>query len=258
MATASPIFRPRPVYPRLSATEQSELLGAILARCAHEPSSGPPPIVVFDLDGTLMDNRPRTSAILRELAEHWTSREPELAAGLRNADPRSLAYMMTDTLGLLGVTRSDLVTEAQEYWRVRFFRDEHLVHDIPLAGSVSFAKDCYAAGATLVYLTGRDLPHMGLGTFRSLRDLGFPIGVPGTELVLKPEFSMPDEAFKREVAPTLARVGHVIASFDNEPGNCNAFKEVYPHAESVLIDTQHTPCAPPLGPGVRVLADFVR
>jgi len=99
---------------------------------------------------------------------------------------------------------------------------------------------------------------MGLGTFRSLRDLGFPIGVPGTELVLKPEYSMPDEAFKRDVAPTLARVGQVVASFDNEPGNCNVFKEAYPDCESVLIDTQHMPQAPPLGPGVRVLGDFVR
>src|SRR5262249_46575849 len=151
------------VHPRLSPVEQSALLGRILEQCAHTPGAEPAPVVVFDLDGTLMDNRPRTCAILRELGDVWGAREPQLAefaAAVRRANPSSLAYMMTETLGLLGVTRDDLVVEAQEYWRVRFFRDEHLVHDIALAGAVAFATDCYAAGATLVYLTGRDLPFM--------------------------------------------------------------------------------------------------
>ncbi|HWL84345.1 MAG TPA: hypothetical protein VNO21_01005, partial [Polyangiaceae bacterium] len=251
MAVASPVLSPRPAYPRLSSGEQRALLERVVARCAHQPGDAPswsgiakgealrsgiakgepPPVVVFDLDGTLMDNRPRTCAILRELGELWAVREPEVARDLRGAHPGALAYLLTDTLGLLGITRSDLVIEAQEYWHTRFFGDAHLVHDVALAGAVPFANDCYTAGATLVYLTGRDLPLMGLGTFRSLRDLGFPIGVPGTEVVLKPEFSMPDEAFKRDIAPRLARVGRVVASFDNEPGNCNVFQEVYPDCE---------------------------
>jgi hypothetical protein len=98
---------------------------------------------------------------------------------------------------------------------------------------------------------------MGLGSFRSLRDLGFPIGVPGTELVLKPDANMPDEAFKRLEAPKLARVGRVVAAFDNEPANCNTILAVNPGSDGVLLDTQHLPGAPPLDPGVRVVADFV-
>jgi hypothetical protein len=97
---------------------------------------------------------------------------------------------------------------------------------------------------------------MGLGSFRSLRDLGFPIGVPGTELVLKPDASMPDEAFKRLTAPKLAKVGKVIAAFDNEPANCNIFLAHYPNAHVVLIDTQHMPGAPEPANGVHVVADL--
>ena len=99
---------------------------------------------------------------------------------------------------------------------------------------------------------------MGIGSFRSLRDHGFPIGVPGTELVLKPDAAMADEAFKRLEAPKLARVGAIIASFDNEPGNCNTILEQNPTCESILVDTQHLPGAPPLHPGVQVIADFRR
>jgi hypothetical protein len=127
---------------------------------------------------------------------------------------------------------------------------------VPVPGAAEFAKACYAAGAALVYLTGRDLPFMGIGSFRSLRDHGFPIGVPGTELVLKPDAAMPDEIFKRVEMPKLARVGPIVAAFDNEPVNCNTVLAQNPSCDSVMIDTQHLPGAPALEPRVHVIADF--
>ena len=243
------------MYPRLSSADQSALLKAVVARCIHDAEAATP-AVVFDLDGTLMDNRPRTCAILRELGLELEKREPEIAARLVGANPEALAYLLSDTLERLGVHRTDLVAEAQVFWRERFFADHHLKYDVALPGAVAFARACYDAGGVLVYLTGRDLPLMGIGSFQSLRDLGFPIGVPGTELVLKPDASMADEAFKREMAPKLARVGKVVAAFDNEPANCNIFLGHYPHAASVLVDTQHMPGAPAIDAGVRVVGDF--
>jgi hypothetical protein len=243
---------------RRARAAQRNLLNDIVRRAHHIPETGSPPVVVFDLDGTLMDNRPRSCAILHEIGGIWETQHPEVAARVRAAKPDSLAYLVRDSLSHLGVTTDELIAEAEAYWRARFFRDEHLVHDTAIAGAVDFARDCYAAGASLVYLTGRDLPQMGLGTFRSLRDLGFPIGVAGTEVILKPRADMPDELFKRQVAPDLRRIGYVIAAFDNEPGNCNAFLEYYPECTSVLIDTQHMPGAPPLAPGVHVALDFLR
>jgi beta-phosphoglucomutase-like phosphatase (HAD superfamily) len=249
----------QPVYPRLPAAKQHALLQRILARASHDPvrdRGKPTPVVCFDLDGTLFDNRPRSCAILKELAATWRASQPELAARLLSASPDKMAYLLTDSLERLGVTDTARIAEAQAFWRDRFFADDHLRYDVPLAGAVEFAKECYAAGAILIYLTGRDLPLMGIGTFKSLRDVGFPIGVPGTELVLKPDAAMPDEAFKRLEAPKLARVGEIIASFDNEPANCNTILEQNPGCESVLIDTQHLPGAPPLDPNVHVLGDF--
>ncbi len=260
MSMSSPTTQ-RPVhkaYPRLPEHKQGELLEGIVRRAQHEPGSGSPPVVVFDLDGTLMDNRPRSCAILHELGGLWETRHPEIANRLRNVTPDALAYLVSDSMRMLGIVAEDLVLEAEGYWRSRFFRDEHLVHDVAIDGAVEFARDCYDAGASLVYLTGRDLPHMGLGTFRSLRDLGFPIGVAGTQVILKPNADMPDEAFKRLVAPDLRRIGHVLAAFDNEPGNCNAFLEAYPDCASVMVDTQHMPGAPSLTTGVHVIATFTR
>lgn len=254
----------RIVRTRSTADEQSALLRDVVRRCrcarAHRPQTSAPaeatPVVVFDLDGTLMDNRPRTCAILREFAARCRDRDDDLAERLEQAEPAQLAYLLSDTLELLGAHKTELVAEMHAFWRERFFADAHLVHDVATAGAVEFASACYDAGAILVYLTGRDLPLMGTGTFQSLRDLGFPIGVPATELVLKPDANMPDEAFKRLVAPQLARIGKVVAAFDNEPANCNVMHAHHPDAHVVFVDTQHMPGAPPLDARVGVIADF--
>jgi hypothetical protein len=242
-------------YSRPTKDQQAELLRDIVERCARAPGDRAP-IVVFDLDGTLMDNRPRTAAILQELARELHSEAHGEAERLAAAKTEELAYLLGDSLRRLGVEHPDLVHRAESFWRARFFSDSYLHHDIALPGSVEFARACYETGASLVYFTGRDLPLMGLGSFQSLRDLGFPIGVVGTELVCKPDAAIPDEEFKRAEGPKLSRIGRVVAAFDNEPGNCNAFAEMFPQAHSLFVDTQHLPGAPPLDGRVRVVTDF--
>ncbi|MBM4357393.1 MAG: HAD family hydrolase [Deltaproteobacteria bacterium] len=240
---------------RLTPDARRTLLESLVDRSA-ERIGGRAPLIVFDLDGTLLDNRPRVVAILHELAAHWRTRYPNAAELLAKATDEDIGYGIVDNLVRLGVDDPELHREGQKFWFDRFFIDDYLRHDQPLAGAVAFAKRCHDAGASLMYLTGRDLPKMSLGTLASLRDCGFPIGVVGTSLVTKPAFDIPDERFKREVAATLDRVGPVLAVFDNEPGNCNALLEAHPACLSVLIDTQHAPDPPPLRQGVTVIDTF--
>jgi len=242
-------------FTRLSPADQNALVTRIVSRC-RAMKGDVSPVVVFDLDGTLMDNRPRTLAILQELSRELEAEAHESASLLGRARNEELMYLLGDSLKRIGIEHPELVTRAEAFWRDRFFSDHYLKHDIALPGSVEFARACYDAGAVLVYFTGRDLPLMGLGSFQSLRDLGFPIGVVGTELVCKPDAKIPDEQFKRDEGPKLRRVGRVVAAFDNEPGNCNAFVEMTPEADVVFVDTQHLPGAPPLDSRVHVVADF--
>ncbi|AKT36442.1 HAD family hydrolase [Chondromyces crocatus] len=215
-------------------------------------------MIVFDLDGTLMDNRPRVVAILHELAEEWRRNHPEAAARVADARAEHIGYGFQENLRRLGVLDEALHAHGFEFWKSRFFQDPHIRHDIEVPGARAFACACYEAGATLVYLTGRDLPNMALGSFASLRDLGFPIGVVGTELVVKPAFEIPDHEFKRNVAPALARLGRVIAAFDNEAANCNLFVEHHAASTVVFLDTQYAPNPPQLEAAVRVIDSFER
>lgn len=213
--------------------------------------------MVFDLDGTLMDNRPRVVRILHELGDAWAATQPAAAAKARAATDEGITYGVVENLKHLGLDDEALHGEAFTFWKDRFFHDDYLRYDVAWPGAVSFARGCYEAGASLVYLTGRDLPAMALGTFASLRDLGFPIGVVNTSLVLKPDFDTPDVTFKRSVAPAFGKIGRVIAAFDNEPGNNNLFLEFHPHARSILVDSHHAPDPPPLEQGVSVIDSFI-
>lgn len=246
------LFAPR----RLSPTHRSALLREVLELASSRHVEGPP-VVVFDLDGTLMDNRPRVVRIFHELADAWQAGQPDAAAQVRAASDDDITYGVVENLKHFGITDEALHAEAFTFWKERFFRDAYMKYDVAWPGAVAFARGCYEAGASVVYLTGRDLPAMALGTFASLRDLGFPIGVVNTSLVLKPDFDTPDVVFKRGVAPAFGKIGRVIAAFDNEPGNNNLFHEFHPHARSILVDSHHAPDPPELSPAVSVIDSFI-
>ncbi len=234
---------------------QLELLRRILVRVGDHPAK-PAPVVVFDLDATLFDNRPRTLEILMEYRDAIAAEDAELADALLGLEVERIHYLLTDTLKDCGIYRADLVKDISTFWHDRFFSDEYIGFDVPTAGAAEYVRACYEAGAVVVYLTGRDIPGMLAGTVAKLRDDGFPIAVAGTELVLKPDPNMSDEAFKRTALPTLDRVGDLLAFFDNEPANCNLAKAMFPHATVVLLETQKVPGAPPPARELEILADF--
>jgi hypothetical protein len=217
---------------------------------------GRTPLVVFDLDATLYDNRPRTLEILMEYREQVLESRPDVAEALALLTADRIEYLLSDSLRGCGITRADVVADITRFWHERFFTDAYCQHDAPIEGAPEYVRACHEAGGIVVYLTGRDLPGMLLGTVSSLRDCGFPIGIAGTELVLKPDANLPDEAFKRGALPTLDRLGEIAAFFDNEPANTNLAKAMFPDATVVLLETQRVPYAPPLAEDVEVVADF--
>jgi hypothetical protein len=240
---------------RLPAAERRSLLKSVIELAKHHPDREVP-VLVFDLDGTLLDNRPRVARIFHELAEDWRASRPEIAKKLERAAADDIVYGLHENLELLGISDQAVRDEAFTYWKDRFFVDAYMKYDVAVPGARDFVSACYAAGATVVYLTGRDLPNMALGTFASLRDQGFPIGVVGTSLVTKPAFDIPDTVFKHDVAPSLSRHGRVVGVFDNEPANCNLLLEHHPHSKSIFLDTHHAPNPPALDERVAVIDSF--
>lgn len=235
---------------------QSHVLRSVLERVEQTLDAGRTPVVVFDLDATLYDNRPRTLEILMEYREDVFESHPDVAEALGGATAERIEYLLSDTLRACGITRSDIVQDVTRFWRERFFTDDYVQRDTTIDGAAEYVLACHDAGAIIVYMTGRDVPGMLIGTVASLRDCGFPIGVAGIELILKPDANLPDEAFKRGALPTLNRIGEMVAFFDNEPANCNLARVMFPESLVILLETQRVPYAPALLEDIEVVADF--
>ncbi len=243
------------MYPPLPP--QVEFLERVLSRVSPSGNSRAP-VVVFDVDGTLYDNRSRTREILGEYAEQVRADFPEIAEALAPLERDGVAYMLADTLHGCGITRVDAIQDITRFWRERFFSEAYLAHDETVPGAVSYVRACHQAGATIVYFTGRDVSRLLGPTLDGLRDRGFPVGVAGVELLFNPDATLPDEAFKRVAMTSLERVGRVVALFDNEPANCNVARQRYPEALVGWVQTQHVPGSPDLADGVGAVRDFRR
>ena len=212
-------------------------------------------LCVFDLNSTLLDNRPRQALILREFGavcgepllsnvrpEHFEGWELEVA--MRNA-------------GLPASRARELRGPARTFWKERFFTSEYCRHDSPIRGAVEFVQQVQALGV-VVYLTGRHID-MEEGTLDSLRAAAFPLPkVPSTYLLLKPNQELHDDLWKEQACAQVAALGEVVAAFDNEPAHINHYRQYFRNAVCVHLDTDHSGRPIPLVPGILEIANFLR
>ena len=211
------------------------------------------PVVVFDLDSTLLNNGPRSHAIM---LEYTSLKKPKLFPAVRKLDPFSMPYLIKDHWTKAGINSKPFIKDYFPFWKERFFSDKYQIYDTVYFKSLDLVKKLYAQGATIVYLTGRDQPRMFVGTSASLRQYGFPIGLVRTTLLMKPDPKTDDTVYKATVVKWLADIGDVVATFENEPKNANLFQKSFPKALNYWIDTN---CAHPevkLSPGVKIIKNF--
>jgi len=219
---------------------------------AAAKAAGPSGVVAFDLDSTLLDNRPRQAAIVRDFgSRHGIAalegfRPEHLVTGFDTREALARAGLDADTI-------DRWLPELRRHWVERFFTSEACRDDIPVRGAAAYARRAHATGVRLVYLTARP-DRMRPGTEEVLRRFGFPSPGEGVELWMKPDDpSLGDDAFKRSAHARLASLGRLVAAFDNEPGHVNDFRQTFPEAEVVLVATGHSGRVSTLAPRVHVV-----
>lgn len=219
------------------------------------------PFMVWDLDGTLFDNRPRTLAILHALAGEWAAPHPEWASLLRSLQVSDIHYRVEDTLVARGLQDQEAITRAQRFWEDRFFQNDYLSYDVPMPGAAAYLAELKQRGGTIRYLTGRDEPNQGAGTRASLLRAGFPLDREGKHLILKPHPAIGDVEFKRGVWRTIGQYGwnpnQVLVFVDNDPAQINAFLEVHPTSIGLFFQSLQPPNSPALHPLARPISTFL-
>lgn len=209
------------------------------------------PLVLLDLDSTLYEVGPRTHQILLEWTETQNARSFGLARDrIAEVARHHVGYSLKDTFDALGLDAQDknvqaALKDAKQFWTDRFFTSEYLKFDHAYAGASHFAQEVHELGAEIIYLTGRDEPNMGEGTRAKLIEDRFPwkdqsrelVGGPRTHLLMKPHISMDDLEFKQSAAHYIKQHGTLIASFENEPPNLVALRDLFPDSMHVFMDT---------------------
>lgn len=221
---------------------QADLLLAVVGRVRELAGRGTRPVVLLDLDDTILSTTRRHARILREFAaeSHVAETWPEAAAQLSVLEPPPHAYSVVDIAKAARVEAPDVLTALKGFWFARFFRSEYVIEDAPVPGAPEFCRRLSDAGAVLAYVTGRD-EAMRPGTEISLSQKGFPLpGRGDARLVLKPRFDTPDLQFKHEALDRVAEWGPVAAGFENEPAHINLFADRFPEGRMVLVQTKHS------------------
>ncbi len=260
-------------------------LDRVLERIEEVSRAGNLPICVFDLDSTLFSTAPRNLRIVREFASdfaHLFGHLAAVAADLSLADFEN-QWSYLEPLLAHGIDEADesLPTLA-EYWKANFFSDPYVALDLPALGAPEFVRQCHEKGALLYYLTGRHISHtkivdskanaprdkvlqisqgMEFGTVRALTKRGFPFWRGRCELHLKSKIEKADEEFKDGAIEVIKSLnGTVVATFDNQPGNCEVFMTSFPEAMNFWLKTVWDPKdkTPPPTPdrGFFVATDF--
>jgi hypothetical protein len=237
---------------RALAAEQENLLTAVVSRVHQTPGA----VVVFDLDSTLLDNRPRQARILRDFGE---------AAGLpalRDALPQhwqgwDLRVALSNA-GLAPALVERHAASAWRFWRERFFTSAYCRLDTPLPGAPAFARALADAGATLAYVTGRPAA-MRDGTLETFVRHGFPLpDGPRVHLVMKNDPDLGDDAWKERARGQVEALGEVVAAFDNEPAHVNLYARAWPRALCIHLDTDHSGRPIEVLPRIPSVRDFRR
>lgn len=212
--------------------------GALVARIRDLAATrGPGHVAVFDLDGCLFDTRPRQVHIFRELAAR---------PGFERLDHVEVAHFQDWSLrrtcmnaGLDADWIERNLPELRTFWEERFFSSPYVLYDHAMPGAPALVRAVHAAGLHVVYLTGRD-ESMREGTEEALRRYLFPTGERAT-LIVKPDATIEDTAFKEGALETVAALGNVVLYMDNEPSNVNVFRRHHPEALVVFVETDHSP-----------------
>ncbi len=237
--------------PQDLASGSARVLEGVLVRARD---LGPRGVVVFDLDSTIFDNRPRQARILRDFGafagidalsrcqpSHFTSGW-DLRAAMRNC-------------GMSEVEAERRYPEAKRFWFTRFFTSAYCADDVAIDGAPEFVNAVSGTGAIVCYVTGRN-EEMRAGTLDAMRKCGFLMPGANVHLILKPTPQMDDDEFKREAHRQVARLGTVIAVFDNEPMHVNDYRRTFPDATIVHLATDHSGRPVPLLEGVLSVPHF--
>lgn len=215
-------------------TEAGKVLEAAKMHAEMHRGNGVKPVVILDIDGTLMDNRSRKLRIIHEFAEQIVGL-PWVTRALSRCTIAEVRYDFVQTFrdAVRSCPEAEanaqaldaLAAKLDKFWPQRFLTNAYQRYDTPFPGSVAFAQSVREMGIPLLYLTGRDEPNMRDGLLESFKLNGFPIpDNSDIQLIMKPDPAHNDREFKRAEVEKLTASGLApVLSIEDNAANASLF-----------------------------------
>ncbi len=240
-----------------AAAFSNPILTKVFDTTRQSYSRGERPFVVFEIDGPLLDDRARTLQILREYSDRdLKTARPELAKIIAGLTVANIKPSLGATLAAAGITEEAVVNNASVFWSQRFFDEDYMKHDTANPAAVRFVRELYSAGARIVYVSSRDAQRQLVGTIKTLRDSGFPVGIQGSEVILRPVAQLQEPVFRQQLTSYLRLSGKPLAVFDSEPSSANIYRRAFDDATCVIYGRGREPNPPPLLPNIIAISAF--
>lgn len=221
--------------------ESGDLLGMALDRAVKLRAAGYNPVFATDVDGTVLDNRPRTLRIMCEFAER--AHIPAIIADrIGKLTPQDILYSPGENFSLVYDAaenpdiNSDLSSEFAAFWFARFPTNEYQQYDVPIPGACEHLQGMRTAGISILYLTGRH-EAMRPGLVSTLAHYGFPVPSHDwpVQAALKLMHGQEDVGFKRRVFQRLHDDGvRLVGYIDDNTDMVNVAAEFDDHHQPVL------------------------
>lgn len=204
-------------------------------------------LFVFDLDSTLFDVSKRSQQIVIDfsldvLHRKQFPRETELLKSIKIEQTDWGIRESVERLPFAHHPPQEFYVQLKNYWMERFFDSSYLHHDEPYPGAVEFVSELAISHLnSIVYLTGRDIKRMLLGTEASLRSHNFPLDKKNVSLALKPDTHISDTDFKCGWFKNIELLEYQnIWLFENEPVNIEKVASEHPKVEFIFFDSTHS------------------
>ncbi len=196
------------------------------------------PLMIFDLDGTLVEHHYRIYHVFVDLARELNF--PEDAKSLIfDSNPEEYGYHPRETLENIGLNE-ELIEKMLAPWLKYFLSSKFLHYDHPMKGAYYFVRNILSLGVKVVYLTGRDVPNMGEGTRAWLEKFNFLDNSGLTELNMKKDLSISNAESKRLACEEINASGQAVLVVENEPKELEFMLGVFPKSIGVLIDSPNS------------------
>ena len=152
-------------------------------------------IVVFDIDNTLVDTRPRTLAAARTFLKTRAAQH----GAMRSLGMHLVRFDGKQTATRLGLKGNE-ARAFNSHWERFFWNPKNLKLDTAIKDTVKLAQKARAAGAEVYYLTGR-IQALKDGTVEQLQRLGLP-DADGDHVICKPNPKPAGPGGKLRFTPT--------------------------------------------------------